>query len=153
MLSTRPRGGSSAASRSDADGGGRALGIMAAFAAPALLAACASEPEIVWVPTYCYRTLADVECRTAPDPGREGRLVGVQLTAEGDPATARYWLGRHAARDPDEPRIEASEAELDAWRGTPVPESGCRSVPCKVVGAAVDTALGLVPVSPILAAF
>jgi hypothetical protein len=48
-------------------------------------------------PVYCYRTLADVSCRTAPDPGRGGRLVGVYLRDAGDPAWPDLWLRRAGA--------------------------------------------------------
>lgn len=43
-------------------------------------------------PVYCYRTLADVTCRTVPDAGREGRLVGVYLRDPADPAWPDAWL-------------------------------------------------------------
>lgn len=43
-------------------------------------------------PVYCYRTLADVTCRTIPDPGREGRLVGVYLRDPADPGWPDAWL-------------------------------------------------------------
>ena len=48
-------------------------------------------------PVYCYRTLADVTCRTVPDPGREGRLVGVYLRYPDDPAWPDHWLQRPGA--------------------------------------------------------
>lgn len=48
-----------------------------------LLAGCASR-EIEPAPIFCYRTLADVACYDRPDPGREGRLVGVYLRARHD---------------------------------------------------------------------
>ena len=42
--------------------------------APAGLVGCATNQELEQV--YCYRTLADVSCYRAPDPGREQQLVG-----------------------------------------------------------------------------
>lgn len=35
-------------------------------------------PEVAYTPPplYCYRTLAEPECRAAPQPGEEDRLVG-----------------------------------------------------------------------------
>jgi hypothetical protein len=63
-----------------------------------LTAACAGpRDERVAEPVYCYRTLADVTCRTVPDPGREGRLVGVYLRDPYDPAWPDHWLERQAA--------------------------------------------------------
>jgi len=124
------------------------------LAATALLGACASEPEVAYVPTYCYRTLADIDCHLEPDRTREARLVGVQLAKVGDPALAAYWVERHRlAREEGEARVEATDREIEMWRGTPVPEKGCTSLPCRVAGTVTETALGLIPVSPILAAF
>jgi hypothetical protein len=48
-----------------------------------LLAGCGNR-EPGPAPVFCYRTLADVACYDRPDPGREGRLVGVYLRARGD---------------------------------------------------------------------
>lgn len=59
-----------------------------------LLSACSDEPpgargqEIV----LCYASLAEVTCRSTPDPGREGRLVGVWLRPLEDPASKAFWL-------------------------------------------------------------
>ena len=46
-----------------------------------ILAACATQEEPQTV--YCYRTLADVSCYAAPDPGRESRLVGTYRRGSG----------------------------------------------------------------------
>ncbi|MDX6750347.1 hypothetical protein SH611_11065 [Geminicoccaceae bacterium 1502E] len=69
-----------------------------------LLAGCSDEPpeargrEIV----LCYRTLAEIDCRTAPDAGREAQLVGVWLRPVNDPRSKALWLAlaerRAAAR-------------------------------------------------------
>jgi hypothetical protein len=60
-------------------------------------AGCAGPPEGLGLePVYCYRTLADVTCRTVPDAGREGRLVGVYLGDPHDPTRPDYWLGHGA---------------------------------------------------------
>lgn len=72
----------------------------AALALLVLPAACAGRDERRPEPVYCYRTLADVTCRTVPDPGREGRLVGVYLRDPDDPAWPDYWLRRRAAPTP-----------------------------------------------------
>jgi hypothetical protein len=69
---------------------------MAAMLGLALLAGCASVQEPV--PVFCYRTLADIACYEAPDPGREGRLVGVHLLDPDDPALLARQLSRMAAR-------------------------------------------------------
>ena len=50
-----------------------------------MLAACATQDEPPTV--YCYRTLADVSCYAAPDPGRESRLVGTYRRGSGSPDT------------------------------------------------------------------
>lgn len=62
-------------------GAGAALLVLAG----GLLAGCGNR-QAEMAPVFCYRTLADVACYDRPDPGREGRLVGVYLRAEGDPA-------------------------------------------------------------------
>ena len=62
-----------------------------------LLAGCTTrgtEP----VPVFCYRTLADIACYAAPDPGRERRLVGIYLLYPDDPSTTAYGLSHLAAR-------------------------------------------------------
>ena len=41
------------------------------------LAGCATPDAPSTLSLYCYRTLADVACYLAPDPGREGRIVAV----------------------------------------------------------------------------
>ena len=43
----------------------------------ALLTGCADDAPPPPPSGYCYQTLADVNCYTKPDPGREGRLTGV----------------------------------------------------------------------------
>ena len=43
---------------------------------------------------FCYRTLADVDCLSAIDRNRDGRLVGVYLRELDDPSSKLYWLER-----------------------------------------------------------
>lgn len=78
----------------------RRWAVAAALAVLVLPAACAGRAEHRPEPVYCYRTLADVTCRTVPDPGREGRLVGVYLRDPDDPAWPDYWLRHRAAPTP-----------------------------------------------------
>jgi hypothetical protein len=54
-----------------------------AAAAAAVLAGCggggggtAHVADPAAAPLYCYRTLADVDCRREPEPGGASRLVG-----------------------------------------------------------------------------
>jgi hypothetical protein len=73
----------------------------AVLALAAGAAGCAGpEPSVgaaLLEPVYCYRTLADVTCRTGPDPGRGGRLVGVYLRDPDDPSWLDWWLRRAGA--------------------------------------------------------
>lgn len=48
-------------------------------------------------PVYCYRTLADVSCYTAPDHGRSGQLVQLYLRDPADPGWPDLWLSRAGA--------------------------------------------------------
>ena len=65
--------------------------------APACAGACSSTDPLE--PVYCYRTLADVSCYAAPDPGREAMLVGTYLRepaatsgSAAEPAPSLGWL-------------------------------------------------------------
>ena len=63
------------------------------------LAGCAAPPPSPGplAPVYCYRTLADVTCRTEPEPGEAARLVGVYLRDPSDPGWPDWWLERAGA--------------------------------------------------------
>jgi hypothetical protein len=55
----------------------------------AMLTGCAATPPSAPAtssplqPVFCYRTLADVDCYTQADPGRESRLTAIYLRAAG----------------------------------------------------------------------
>ena len=56
---------------------GRGLALAAAATAVPLLMGCAEPPpKLVYAESYCYRTLAEVDCHNWPLPGEEGRRVG-----------------------------------------------------------------------------
>lgn len=46
----------------------------------------------------CYRTLAEIDCRSSPDPGHDARLVGVYLRPAPDPRGKSFWLDLAARR-------------------------------------------------------
>lgn len=108
------------------------------------LAGCAASdrPEVAYVPSYCYRSLADVQCYLTADAGREGQLTAVQVFKEGDPATTRYWQERlRIARERDLGRVEADDDELEAIRGEPPTSIACEaSRPCAYATSALRTA-------------
>ena len=81
----------------------RRRSVAAGLALLILPTACAGPEEGGLEPVYCYRSLADVTCRTVPDPGREGRLVGVYLrrsTGLEWPDHRRPDRAVHRRRDP-----------------------------------------------------
>jgi hypothetical protein len=57
-------------------------------------------------PVFCYRTLADVDCYTELDPGRETRLTGIYMFV-GDP-----WWVTYAAEEAGEAGATADPLPL-----------------------------------------
>jgi hypothetical protein len=111
------------------------------------LGACAQKPEIAYRPAFCYRTLAEVQCYTEPEPGAATRLVGVHLWRDGDPATAAYWVERaRRARAEGEGPVAAERFEIEAWRGAEI-RDGCEdSLACSTLNVVTRAvSVGLAP--------
>ncbi len=106
--------------------------LMLSFWHPIPTRAAGEKTRLAW----CYRTLADVVCYTAPDPGRENRFVGAYPWR---PGAARNQLleerRRHAAarapgsRPPGAPDRPSTTPNGDGMRTEPPPVSAPVAAP------------------------
>ncbi len=79
--------------------------------AAGILAGCAQTPPPTKPadskavrPVFCYRTLADVDCYTEADPGRESRLTAIYPFV-GEPWWVAYAAGGEPPRQGESPAV------------------------------------------------